>query len=305
MALLLVTGEHTLYFLLELLAEGLGLKHFETVAMRKELANEVCGGTDIETEVRIVGSGGYLALRLVEWQGAQVVGRLAVGTDDDMRHRRFVCQHTKILRKVLLGREILWHLKTLFRQCDRQHAVEAVGGIVMTRKGQQIPALVEEFESVWGNGLFTALCPKTAIGNQDALVLFDGADDGLQELLTCRHILENDTIFQRDTVGEHATHGERGEHPALQTVVVEHLRIIDVIPIISIALDNNAKHIEDGVTMAVERGTREGIAIRHLVLFPSPTQLIEAQASMTPQRIDEPDILLKDQGRLHVRVLLL
>lgn len=46
-------GAHALNFLLELVAEGLGFNDFEAVTMRKELADEVGGGTDVETEVRV------------------------------------------------------------------------------------------------------------------------------------------------------------------------------------------------------------------------------------------------------------
>ena len=49
-------------------------------------------------------------------------------------------------------------------------------------------------------------------------------------------------------------HRQRGEHPALNGVVFEHLGIGNIVfvAMFPIALDDNAEHIEDGILMADE-----------------------------------------------------
>ena len=223
-----------------------------------------------------------------------------------MRHRRLVGQHPEILSKILLGREVSRYRKLLVGQRDRPHTVKTIGGIMATCKDEQIPPLMEEFEGVGRHHLLIRLSPKTLIAHQDAPATLHGPDDDGQELLTSRHILEDDAVLERDTVGEHTADGKCGEHPTRETVIVEHLRISDVITMTAVAVDDNPKHLEDGITMAVERGARKGIALRHLVLYPQFTEGIKAQSSVASEGIDEPDILLEDQGRFHlIRVLLL
>ncbi len=72
-------------------------EHLDAVGMAQELADEVGRGTDVEGEVGVVVGRGEFALGVVQRQGAQVVGRLVVGTDDHVGHGRSVGQHTKVL----------------------------------------------------------------------------------------------------------------------------------------------------------------------------------------------------------------
>ena len=72
-------------------------EHLDAVGMAQELADEVGRGTDVEGEVGVVVGRGEFALGVVQRQGAQVVGRLVVGTDDHVGHGRSIGQHTKVL----------------------------------------------------------------------------------------------------------------------------------------------------------------------------------------------------------------
>lgn len=79
-------GDHLAHF-----AAQVGrLEHLEAVGVGEQLAQEVGSGAQVEGEVSVVGSGGEFALRVVQWKGAQVVGRPAIGTHDDVGHGRAV-----------------------------------------------------------------------------------------------------------------------------------------------------------------------------------------------------------------------
>ena len=98
--MLVISSKIIGYQLLHFLAEGGGFEHFDAVAMREQLAEEIGGGTDVEREVGVVVGGCQFALRVMQGQGAQVVRGEVVGTDDDMGHRRVIGQHTEILREI-------------------------------------------------------------------------------------------------------------------------------------------------------------------------------------------------------------
>ena len=294
---LLISGAQGVDLLSESLTEVERLQHLKSVAVREERAYEVGRRTDIEREVGIVGRRGHLALREMKRQGAQIVGRAPIGPDDDMGQRCLVGEHAEVLGEIGLGREIIGHPEGLVGQTDSCHPVERVGGEVPACESQQIPALMEQLQGIGGDRLLRGLGPEAAIADRDQLVGLHGADDGLEELLAGGHVLEDDPLLDGKAVGEHAAHSERREHPPLHRVVVEHLGIIDIVAIavLDVALDDDAEHVEDGVAMAVERRPRQGGTVGHLVVDPPLTELVERQPAVAPQRVDQPDILVKDQ----------
>ena len=101
------------------------IQHFHALVVLQQFADEVGRGPDVEREVGIVLGGGYLLLRVVQWQRAQVVGRLTVGTHHHMlQWRRLVGQHAVVLAEEPLGREVGRHHKRLVGHLHRQHTVQ-------------------------------------------------------------------------------------------------------------------------------------------------------------------------------------
>ena len=171
-----------------------------------------------------------------------------------------------------------------------------------TRKGQQVPALVEEFQCVGRNDFLVALVAKTLVGDQQATVCLNGLNDGLQVFFTSGHVLQQDSFSEADTVGEHSADGQRGEHPSLDAFIVEHLRIGDVVFVatIEVTFYDDTKHVEDSILVADERGTSERTAAYHLVFHSQITDLFERESFILAQSIDEPDVLLENLCWFHV-----
>ena len=213
-----------------------------------------------------------------------------------MGHGCLVCQHTEILGEVGFRREVGWHLERLVGHLYRQHTVEGIGGDMMTCEHEQIPTLLAESQRIGFNVLLIGFPIKTLISHLDTAVQFHRLDQHGQVILSHRHIFKDDTIFHRHTVGENRTDGKRREEPALYRIILEHLGIGDVIlvAIHLIALDDQSDDIQDGIAMAVERGTLQGITIRHLVLNPFLVEFLEGDAPVSPNGGDEPHVLLKD-----------
>ena len=120
--------------------------------------------------------------------------------------------------------------------------------------GEQIPAPLVEFQGVWTEHLLVALRSKRLIADEQLVVSLDGADDGLEVFLARWRTLKHYVLLDRCAVGQHTMHGKRGEYPALDTVVVQHLRIADVVLVgLWFTLDDDAEHIKDGIAVAIER----------------------------------------------------
>ena len=64
-------------------------------------------------------------------------------------------------------------------------------------------------------------------------------------------------------------HGERREQPAFDAVVAEHLLIANVVLIrLGIALDDDAKHVLNGVAMTIKRHALQRVAVGHAIVHP-------------------------------------
>ena len=132
------------------------------------------------------------------------------------------------------------------------------------------------------------------------MVGLDGTDDGVEILFASRCILQHQTFLHGSAVCQYAMHGERGEEPALDAVVTEHLLVADEVLIrLWLAVNDDAKHVEDGIAMAVERRAIEWIAVSHAVVLPLLVQFFEGQFAIGPERIDDPDVLVKYLSWFH------
>ena len=56
---------------------------------------------------------------------------------------------------------------------------------------KQIPALLVELKRVRTEHLLVALCPKGLVADEQLVVSFDGADNGLEVFLSRRRVLEH------------------------------------------------------------------------------------------------------------------
>ena len=65
--------------------------------------------------------------------------------------------------------------------------------------GEQIPATLVEFQGVWTEHLFVALCPKGLVADEQLIVSFDGADDGFEVFLSRWRTLKHDVLLDAAT----------------------------------------------------------------------------------------------------------
>ena len=95
-------------------------------------------------------------------------------------------------------------------------------------------------------------------------------------------------------------HRHRGEEPARDAVAAEHLGVDNVVAIGGeVALDDDAEDVEQAVAMTVERGALQRLAVGNVVLDPLAVELIEGDALMLQERLDDPLILTIDTAGLH------
>ena len=132
------------------------------------------------------------------------------------------------------------------------------------------------------------------------MVCTDGTDNGVEILFASWCIFEHHTLFNRCAISQHTMHGKRGEKPALDAVVGEHFFITNVILIGTwFAVDDDAKHIEDGIAMTIERRTLQGVAISDAIVHPLLVQFIKRQPFIGHECIDDPDVLVKYLSWFH------
>ena len=157
-------------------------------------------------------------------------------------------------------------------------------------------------EDIGADGFLVTLGPKLLIADAQAAVGLDGAKDGLLEFLTGRHVFQHDTVFNGGAVGQHAMHAERGVEPSLDAVVGQHVLVADVILIgFRFAVDDDAKHVDDVITIAIKRGALQWFAVANVVVLPFLLYISEGQALVSPERVDDPDILVEFDCWFHRR----
>ena len=165
---------------------------------------------------------------------------------------------------------------------------------MMTSEHQYIPPLTEQLQRIGVHRLLVCLATEALIAYADTAVQLDGIDDRRQVLLTRRHILQQDAVLHRRTVRECHVHCQRRHQPLLYAAVGKHAVIGDMIHVGALpTFDDNAEHIEDGITVAVERCTRQRVALCHLVSHPTLVDLLERHPLVPLQRRQQPRILME------------
>lgn len=80
----------------------------------------------------------------------------------------------------------------------------------------------------------------------------------------------------------------------LYAAVGKHAVIGDIIPVVALpAFDDDPEHVEDGVAVAVERCTRQWVALGHLVGYPTLVNLLKRHPLVPLQRRQQPRILME------------
>ena len=189
------------------------------------------------------------------WRSSSPRGHPLVGTDNDVSHGRSIRQHAIVFREVGLWREVQGHLEHVVGQQDHRDAIQGIDAhLVFIIQRQQVPALVKQLQRIGTDHLLVALGLELLVAYAQATVGVDGADDDVEILFAGRGILEHQTLLHGGTVGQHAMDGERGEEPMFDAVVAEHILIADEVLVKTfVAVDDDAKHIQNGIAMAVER----------------------------------------------------
>ena len=102
-------------------------------------------------------------------------------------------------------------------------------------------------------------------------------------------------------LGQHIVYREGREHPVLYGVFVEGFGIGDMVAVavLLVAIDDDAKHVEDGIAVAVEGAARHGQAAAHLGLEPVVVDLIEGEALVAVYGAYEPDVFSEDSCYIH------
>ena len=251
--------------------------------------------------IGIIFCAGHLPLRRMKRQRTQIIRRTSIGTHHHMSHWCLIRQHPEILCEISLWREILRHLKRLVRHLHRQHSVKSIRGDMMTCKHQQIPTLLAESQGIRFNRLLIRFPVETLIPHHHPAVQLHRLNQHRQVILPRRHILKDNPILHSHAVRENRTDGERRKQPTLDRVILQHLRIGDVILIAIrlIALDDQSHDIQDGIAMTVERRALQRIPIRHLILDPLLVEFLEGHAPVSPYGGDQPHVLLKNLRLLH------
>ena len=80
-----------------------------------------------------------------------------------------------------------------------------------------------------------------------------------------------------------------------------HLGIGDVVAVAIplVAIDDDAKHVEDGIAMAVEGAARHREAATHVGGYPLGIEFAEGDLACSADGADEPDVFIEEVGGLH------
>ena len=95
-------------------------------------------------------------------------------------------------------------------------------------------------------------------------------------------------------------HSKCREQPTFNSTIVQCIHITDVVLIrFRLAIDNDAKHSQDGVAMAVKRRTLQRVAVDYAIIHPLLVQFAQGQLMIGPKRINNPDVLVKYLSWFH------
>ena len=126
-------------------------------------------------------------------------------------------------------------------------------------------------------------------------------DEAVQMLAIGGDALKEDAVVHAAALGKHVVDREGREHPVLYGFFGEHLGIADVVAVsaLLLAIDDDAKHVDDIVAVAVEGAAGHGNAAAHLGLHPVLVDLLEGEALVAVDGVDEPDVFSEEGGGFH------
>ena len=118
--------------------------------------------------------------------------------------------------------------------------------------------------------------------------------------------LQHDAVMHTLVFCKDAVHRHRGEHPVLDGILLQHIGIVDVIAesVLLVALDDDAEHVQNSITVAVEGAAGNGHALARLRLKPATVDLFERYLPGLVDGVYQPDVFLKECVRFHVRCFL-
>lgn len=84
------------------------------------------------------------------------------------------------------------------------------------------------------------------VTHKEYLVVFEGLDDDGEVFHPGRYFFKHESVFNGEAVDEYVVDGERLQHPGLGGVVAKCFGVVDIILVLVVAFDTDAKHIFDG-----------------------------------------------------------
>ena len=275
------------------------------MGLREQFLTEVEGGAEVELKVGIVGSAVQNLLRVVQRKRPNVVGARLIGTDHNALRLFFgtanhsVAVYEKRCRVEV--RRIYIRLVGFFQPFDAVERIDG-GAVVLVIIGQEIPALLEDFDGIGldVDGIADSLT-ELSVGHSQLVALFHGVDDKGQIFFSGRYVLQHDAVFQRTAFHEHITDGQGVEQPMLKIIVRKDIFVCYIIKVssLALALDGYVEHFFDGLSVAIEGDAVHGDAAAHICLYPSFVQILESNVSETTDGIDNPYVLFEDAGWFH------
>lgn len=175
-------------------AKPLRLQDMEVGPLGAELLDKIESGSDKEREQGIVGAAFRLLLRVVQGQGTQIVSQYGCGTNEDGLGLG-IAKDAIVVAEIAFGTEGTRDSVTLGGGREGENAVEGIVAqfgvdIALSR---HIPALAEDTQAVRREAERVRLGAVVAlIGDFEDGAGGDGIDDGHEEALPRRDVLEED-----------------------------------------------------------------------------------------------------------------
>ena len=233
------------------------------------------------------------------------IGLLSIGSETDGLHFVEVVVQNAVALGVVLGSiELGIALELLVGQGQLLDPVERKGDEVTLVRivHKSIPPLVEKLHTVWlqrHHGFPLGAIPSVSYLHPHA------ASDGLKELMQVlairRNGLQKNPVVNALALGEYVVHRQGREHPVLDGVFFENLRVAYVVPVAvcPVALDVDSEDILDGILVAVERTSCHRKSFAHVCAEPLSVQVIKGNPSEPVNGVYQPDVLSENDVRSH------
>ena len=281
-------------------AEPLGLQDLKVGTLGAELLDKIESGSDKEREQRIIGAAFRLFLRVVQWQGTQVVSQHGCGTDNDGLWFG-VAEDAIVVAEIAFGTERTGNGVTLGGRREGENAVEGIVAQfgVDVALPRHIPALAEDTQTIRCKAECVRLGTVAAlIGDFEGSTGCDGVDDGHKEPLPRRDVLEDDMRADALPLRDNLLHGKRVENPMPQVVAVEFVGVSDIVvglPATLSATDVDVVEFLYLRAVALECAARV-LALARVVegcIRPTRRDVAQSDLSRRIDGVDEPDVTAK------------